>query len=147
MVVDVPWSLRGCVQSPEPAAALGVWDHDPAAAPTTSDADAVPSEETWLRGRDWAEADPGTLERSRRASQCWSRVVRKPLTLDRHVILDLCVAAPDQRSGALERHIVARSDRKQPWIGPAAYRLARALRWGDLWPSVYHRNAKVTAWR
>jgi Mitochondrial small ribosomal subunit Rsm22 len=101
----------------------------------------------WMRGRDWAELEPDAMQRSRRASRCWSRVVRKPLTLNRHVVLDLCVAAPDQRAGALERHIVARSDRKQPWLGPAAYRLARAMSWGDLWPSVYHRNVKVTGWR
>lgn len=72
--------------------------------------------------------------------------MRKPLKRGRHVVLDLCVASTDQRRGALERHIVARSDRHRPWLGVAAYRLARHARWGDLWPSVYHKNYRVRPW-
>jgi hypothetical protein len=103
-------------------------------------------EELWLRGRDWQQRDGKGVARARAAATMWSRVLRRPLKRGRHVVLDLCVAAPDQRSGALERHIVAWSDRHRPWLGPAAYRLARRLSVGDLWPTVYHKNYRVRRW-
>lgn len=96
-----------------------------------------------MRGRDWSKEDPSGVDATRVASSSWSRLIRKPIKNGRHVILDVCVATPDQKSGQLERHIVAHSDRKRPWMGPAAYRLARRLKWGDLWPSIYHRNHRV----
>ena len=108
---------------------------------------AAPDDELWLRGRDWSRLDPGGVARARAAAAAWSRVVRRPFKRGRHVVLDLCVAAPDQRSGALERHIVARSDRFRPWLGRAAYRLARRTEWGDLWPTVYHKNFRVRRWQ
>jgi hypothetical protein len=104
-------------------------------------------EELWLRGRNWVRQDGTGVERARRAAANWSRLVRRPLKRGRHVVLDLCVAAPGGRSGDLERHIVAHSDRLRPWLGPAAYRLARHSRWGDLWPSVYHKNFRVRRWQ
>lgn len=108
-----------------------------------SSATAVEADEQWLRGRDWSKEDPTGINASRVASASWSRLVRKPIKNGRHVILDMCVATPDQKSGQLERHIVAHSDRKRPWMGPAAYRLARRMKWGDLWPTIYHRNHRV----
>lgn len=96
-----------------------------------------------LRGRDWAREDPAGVAASRTACASWSRIIRRPLKRGRHVVLDLCVAAKDQRSGQVERHIVAHSDRRKVWLGPAAYRLARHAQWGDLWPSIYHRNPRV----
>lgn len=96
-----------------------------------------------LRGRDWAAEDPAGVAASRAACASWSRIIRRPLRRGRHVVLDLCVAAKDQRSGQVERHIIAHSDRRKVWLGPAAYRLARHAHWGDLWPSIYHRNSRV----
>jgi hypothetical protein len=104
------------------------------------------AEELWLRGRDWQKRDAEGVARARAAAAVWSRVLRRPLKRGRHVVLDLCVASPDQRSGALERHIIAWSDRHRPWLGPAAYRLARRLSVGDLWPTVYHKNLRVRRW-
>jgi hypothetical protein len=96
-----------------------------------------------LRGRNWAQEDPEGVAASRESCSAWSRIVRNPLKRGKHVVLDLCVASRDQRSGQLERHIVAHSDRRKAWLGPAAYRLARHAKWGDLWPSIYHRNPRV----
>lgn len=100
-----------------------------------------------LRGRDWAKEDPEGVAASRESCSAWSRIVRKPLKRGKHVVLDLCVASKDQRSGQLERHIVAHSDRQKAWLGPAAYRLARHAKWGDLWPSIYHKNPRVRGWQ
>jgi len=101
------------------------------------------SEDLWMRGRDWSVHDPEGVALTRAAMPAWSRIIRKPLKLGRHVVLDVCVASRDQRSGVLERHIVARSDRRRPWMGPSAYRLSRRAHWGDLWPTIYHRNHRV----
>lgn len=101
------------------------------------------NERLMMRGRDWTQEDPQGVEASRAACASWSRIIRRPLRRGRHVVLDLCVAAKDQRSGQVERHIVAHSDRRKVWLGPAAYRLARHAQWGDLWPSIYHRNSRV----
>eukprot|EP00892_Ulva_mutabilis_P012010 jgi/Ulvmu1/9181/UM005_0281.1 len=100
-------------------------------------------EKLMLRGRNWATEDPEGVAASRAACASWSRIIRRPLRRGRHVVLDLCVASKDQRSGQVERHIVAHSDRRKVWLGPAAYRLARHAEWGDLWPSIYHRNSRV----
>ena len=104
-------------------------------------------ESLMLRGRDWAKEDPQGVAASRESCSAWSRIVRKPLKRGKHVVLDLCVASRDQRSGQLERHIVAHSDRHKAWLGPAAYRLARHAKWGDLWPSIYHKNSRVRGWQ
>lgn len=104
-------------------------------------------ESLMLRGRDWAQEDPEGVAASRESCSAWSRIVRKPLKRGKHVVLDLCVASRDQRSGQLERHIVAHSDRRKAWLGPAAYRLARHAKWGDLWPSIYHKNPRVRGWQ
>lgn len=104
-------------------------------------------ESLMLRGRDWAKEDPEGVALSRESCSAWSRIVRKPLKRGKHVVLDLCVASRDQRSGQLERHIVAHSDRRKAWLGPAAYRLARHAKWGDLWPSIYHKNPRVRGWQ
>lgn len=103
-------------------------------------------DELWLRGRDWRKHDAVGVERARAAAAAWSRAIRRPLKRGRHVVLDLCVGSPDGAQGQLERHIVARSDRHRPWLGPAAYRLARRTHWGDLWPSVYHKNYRIRRW-
>ena len=103
----------------------------------------VESEDLWMRGRDWSVQDPEGVSAARAAAPAWSRIIRKPLKLGRHVMIDVCVATVDQKSGCLERHIVAHSDRQRPWLGPSAYRLARRAQWGDLWPSIYHRNHRV----
>ena len=105
------------------------------------------AETLMLRGRDWVKEDPEGVDASRESCSAWSRIVRKPLKRGKHVVLDLCVASRDQRSGQLERHIVAHSDRHKAWLGPAAYRLARHAKWGDLWPSIYHKNPRVRGWQ
>ena len=39
--------------------------------------------------------------------------------------------------------IIARSDKKTD-IGDAGYIMAKKSRWGDLWPTYYDMNQKVT---
>lgn len=105
---------------------------------------------------DWEAAEPGAVAAARRASGGWSRVVRTPRKRKGHVVLDLCSAVPavperagmggDSGSGegqapqgVLLRQVVSKAAARREAGGTAAYRLARRLRWGDLWPHHYQR--------
>ncbi|KAK2080755.1 hypothetical protein QBZ16_000609 [Prototheca wickerhamii] len=98
------------------------------------------------------EADPSSLlsEDAQRAlaaqaAQQWSRVVRPPLKKAKHVVVDLCSAADEAAGrGELVRQVVARLGSERRLGGRGAYRLARELRWGDLWPHHYQANLPST---
>ncbi|KAI8463009.1 MAG: hypothetical protein J3K34DRAFT_527327 [Monoraphidium minutum] len=106
-------------------------------------------------GADWRLRDPESYGLAAASSYGWYRIIRPPRKRSGHVVLDLCAPAPPGPAaaggaggglgllpGRLERHVVARSD-AQKWMGPAAYRLARQSRWGDLWPCFYRLNPKA----
>ncbi|KDD74790.1 mitochondrial small ribosomal subunit Rsm22, partial [Helicosporidium sp. ATCC 50920] len=87
----------------------------------------------------------GAAELPLRAAQNWSRVLRPPVRRTRHVILDLCSAdpsAPDGSRGRLWRQIVSRRKTLSVLDDKTAYRMARKLRWGDLWPAYYEAALK-----
>lgn len=96
---------------------------------------------------DWEAAEPAAVAAARAASGGWSRVIRTPRKRSGHVVLDLCSAAPPmeghqqacqgQLGGFLVRQVVSRAAARRGAGGTAAYRLARSLRWGDLWPLDY----------
>ena len=98
------------------------------------------------------EDDPSSLlsEDAQRAlaaqaAQQWSRVVRPPLKKAKHVVVDLCSAADGAAGrGELVRQVVARLGSERRLGGRGAYRLARELRWGDLWPHHYQANLPST---
>eukprot|EP00898_Chlorokybus_atmophyticus_P000737 jgi/Chlat1/1664/Chrsp127S01954 len=64
------------------------------------------------------------------AAAAWPRVVREPQKRGRHVVIDLCTA---EAQGTLRRATATKSKLDAEY-GPHAYRMARQLRWGDLWP-------------
>jgi ribosomal protein RSM22 (predicted rRNA methylase) len=95
---------------------------------------------------DWEQQEPEAMAAARAASGAWSRLIRTPRKRSGHVVLDLCSAAPacgsSQRAaspgrGVLLRQVVSRAAARREAGGTAAYRLARSLRWGDLWPQHY----------
>ena len=60
-------------------------------------------------------------------------MIRPPRKKAGHVVLDMC--SPGSRADAkprLEQQVVTRRSHQ---LGIPLYRLARKLRWGDLWPS------------
>lgn len=102
---------------------------------------------------DWEAAEPAAVAAARLASGGWSRVIRTPRKRSGHVVLDLCSAAPPaeggrqpgggQRGGFLVRQVVSRAAARRDAGGTAAYRLARNLRWGDLWPLDYQARFRT----
>lgn len=75
---------------------------------------------------------PEELAMALAASGAWSRVVRPPRKKSGHVVLDLCSAGSSASAKPrLQQHIVSRASHR---LGIPLYRLARKLRWGDLWP-------------
>ncbi len=105
---------------------------------------------------DWEAAEPAAVEAAREASGGWSRVIRSPRKRSGHVVLDICSAAPagsapqqgagsaPQPQGVLLRQVVSRAAARRQAGGTAPYRLARHLRWGDLWPSHYQSSFRAT---
>lgn len=112
---------------------------------------------------DWEAAEPAAVEAARQASGGWSRVIRSPRKRSGHVVLDICSALPvdgvgqaaDGEAGAvaaggslpqkgvLLRQVVSRAAAQRQAGGTAPYRLARRLRWGDLWPTHYQRSFRA----
>lgn len=110
---------------------------------------------------DWAAAEPAAVAAAQAASGAWSRVIRTPRKRSGHVVLDICSAAAEapaasgdsssgrgggsrpssqQRpQGVLLRQVVSRAAARRDAGGTAPYRLARSLRWGDLWPQHYQQ--------
>lgn len=83
--------------------------------------------------------DPRDVQEAaaRLASLSWSRVLRPPIKRGGHVVVDLCAATAGGARGEAVRQIVSRLGSERELGGRAAYRLARGLRWGDLWPAGY----------
>eukprot|EP00210_Caulerpa_lentillifera_P002881 g2751.t1 len=97
-----------------------------------------------IKYTDWETLDPEGLKSTRLAATQWSRIIRQPRKRRGHTIVDVCASCDANGcKGKLQRHIVARSDR-QKVIGDAAYIMSKKMRWGDLWPSYYNRNHKIT---
>lgn len=101
---------------------------------------------------DWEAAEAGAVAAARAASGAWARVIRAPRKRSGHVVLDLCsAAAPGSSSdggpqhGVLLRQVVSRAASQRDAGGTAAYRLARKLRWGDLWPHHYQAAFRAEA--
>ena len=69
---------------------------------------------------------------------------RRPGKRSRHVVLDLCCrqagdSAGDQR-GVLVKQIITKGDSER--LGVPGYRLARKIRWGDLWPAPFQTQTE-----
>ena len=106
---------------------------------------------------DWEQQEPEAVAAARAASGAWSRLIRTPRKRSGHVVLDLCSAAPASSSsssssshraaspggGVLLRQVVSRAAARREAGGTAAYRLARSLRWGDLWPQHYQGSFRA----
>ena len=107
---------------------------------------------------DWEAQEPAAVAAARAASGAWSRVIRTPRKRKGHVMLDICSAAPDGSAhggsdgsgrhgggggGMLLRQVVSRAAAQRDAGGTAAYRLARRLRWGDLWPADYQSRFRA----
>lgn len=108
---------------------------------------------------DWEAAEPAAVVAARVASGGWSRVIRQPRKRSGHVVLDVCSALPAEAGGGaataaagrepqrpqgvLLRQVVSRAAARRQAGGTAPYRLARRLRWGDLWPAHYQRSFKA----
>ncbi|KFM28604.1 Rsm22-cox11 tandem protein 1, mitochondrial [Auxenochlorella protothecoides] len=71
------------------------------------------------------------------SASTWSRVLRPPLKRGGHVVLDLCSAVESGARGEAVRQTVSRLGSERALGGRGAYRLARGLGWGDLWPADY----------
>ncbi|GAB4820160.1 hypothetical protein N2152v2_007206 [Parachlorella kessleri] len=104
-------------------------------------------EQGWEAGDPQQQQQQGGLAAAVASSSSWSRVLRTPRKRGGHVVLDLCsavqaggAAAP---GGLLLRQIVSRGSAQRLLGGPAPYRLARSVRWGDLWPLHYQRRLKA----
>ena len=117
---------------------------------------------------DWARQEPEAVAAALRASGGWSRVIRTPRKRSGHVVLDICSAAavqaapgdgsgaggvqqqqqqqqqqPQQAGGVLLRQVVSKAAAQRDAGGTAAYRLARRMRWGDLWPQHYQQRFRA----
>ena len=113
---------------------------------------------------DWEAAEPAAVEAARQASGGWSRVIRSPRKRSGHVVLDICSSLPADgasqaadgeaaaaaaaggslpQKGVLLRQVVSRAAAQRQAGGTAPYRLARRLRWGDLWPTHYQRSFRA----
>mmetsp|Transcript_32134 Transcript_32134/g.49143 ORF Transcript_32134/g.49143 Transcript_32134/m.49143 type:complete len:95 (+) Transcript_32134:1497-1781(+) len=57
----------------------------------------------------------------------WPRVIRPVIRKHKHTIMDLC-SVMSGKTGVLERRIIAKSHGIQ-----GGYRLAKKMKWGDLW--------------
>lgn len=64
-------------------------------------------------------------------------MLRPPLKRGGHVVLDLCSAVDGGKRGEAVRQTVSRLGSERVLGGRGAYRLARGLGWGDLWPADY----------
>jgi ribosomal protein RSM22 (predicted rRNA methylase) len=70
-------------------------------------------------------------------SYFWPRVLRPAIRKDKHIIMDLCT------ENGMERRIIAKSHGLQ-----GGYRLAKKVKWGDLWyfpkrvPNKYRKEGK-----
>ncbi|PRW32889.1 methyltransferase mitochondrial [Chlorella sorokiniana] len=112
---------------------------------------------------DWEAAEPAAVEAAREASGGWSRVIRSPRKRSGHVVLDICSALPAEpdgeaavaaadgaaggglpQRGVLLQQVVSRAAARRQAGGTAPYRMARRLRWGDLWPAHYQRSFRAT---
>ena len=71
---------------------------------------------------------------ARESFESWSRVTRVPRKQKGHVVFEVC-----DPSGEMRRLTVAKSHARD--IGRDGYKLARKLRWGDLWP--FHPSGVV----
>ncbi len=115
-------------------------------AQAASEGDAEAALEAGTEAEDELLLDEADLEAALAASRSWSRVVRKPRTRHRHVILDVCAAkrTPGGQvagEGQLLQQVVGKAD--IAWAGPKGYRIARKTRWGDLWPTFFQDQAIV----
>jgi hypothetical protein len=108
---------------------------------------------------DWQEQEPEAAAAAQAASGGWSRVIRTPRKRSGHVVLDFCSAAPAQQAGGegaggvegqphrqegvLLRQVISKAASRREAGGTAAYRLARRMRWGDLWPRHYQERFRA----
>jgi hypothetical protein len=104
---------------------------------------------------DWGGDHPLLVAAARAESVGWARVLRTPRKRSGHIVLDLCSAVPPAPApssatpagagagmrrkegggkGLLLRQIVSKGLAKKRFGGGAAYKLARRLQWGDVWP-------------
>ncbi|KAL6784836.1 hypothetical protein ACKKBF_B03425 [Auxenochlorella protothecoides x Auxenochlorella symbiontica] len=100
--------------------------------PTSRPAPTVPASSS--DGHD-SDLDLETLAQA--SASTWSRVLRPPLKRGGHVVLDLCSAVESGARGEAVRQTVSRLGSERVLGGRGAYRLARGLGWGDLWPADY----------
>ena len=126
----------------EPGASLPVADGDRPEAGTAAGTEAEEEEQLYV--------DEAELEAAIAASRSWSRVVRKPRTRHRHVILDVCAAkrtgsGQSSTEGQLLQQVVGKAD--IAWAGAKGYRIARKTRWGDLWPTCFQDQAIIVTGR
>jgi ribosomal protein RSM22 (predicted rRNA methylase) len=98
-------------------------------------------------GESGAEAEAATLT----SSASWSRLLRPPRQRSGHVLLDVC-SAVDARGrhlgggeGVLLRQVVSKGGAARATRGPAAFKLARRVRWGDLWPLHFQQRLPAAA--
>jgi ribosomal protein RSM22 (predicted rRNA methylase) len=97
-------------------------------------------------GAEYGEGGEAATAAARAASGGWSRLLRPPRARKGHVLLDLCSAAGaggrrlDPGQGSLVRQVVAKGAAARATGGGAAFKLARRLRWGDLWPMDFQRR-------
>ena len=117
-------------------ASLPVADGDGPEAGSAAETEAEEGEQLYV--------DEAELEAALAASRSWSRVVRKPRTRHRHVILDVCAAkrtgsGQSSAEGQLLQQVVGKAD--IAWAGAKGYRIARKARWGDLWPTCFQDQA------
>jgi ribosomal protein RSM22 (predicted rRNA methylase) len=116
--------VRAAAAAPPRARAAAGSDADESGAESDEEAAAAAAGEARF-----GDDSPAAEAAARAAAAGWPRLVRPPRKRGGHVILDLCAPADAAGgAGALMREVVARSR------GAAAYRLARAARWGDVWP-------------
>lgn len=64
---------------------------------------------------------------AREKSYFWPRIMRPVIRKHKHMIMDLC-SRESGRRGLLERRIIAKSHGLE-----GGYRMAKKLKWGDLW--------------
>jgi len=75
-------------------------------------------------------------------SYFWPRLIRPVIRKHKHTIMDLC-SPLSGKTGVLERRIIAKSHGVQ-----GGYRMAKKMKWGDLWyfpkriPNKYRKEGK-----
>ena len=96
-------------------------------------------------GADGSEAEAATKEES----ATWSRLLRQPRKRSGHVMVDMCSAVDAQgtflggNQGVILRQIVSKGKAARETGGIAPFKLARRVRWGDVWP-MHYQNAMKT---